>query len=237
MDEWLRGPAGVRVQPSTRQAWVGEQEIQLSRTLFDILVALLQQRGRVVETAELVRTAWGYDEPGDVHFVRTAVYRLRQRLRDAGARAVIEAIRGVGFRIPEDAADPTDEADRARELALKTATTAIFVLNADRRIVWANEAATQLTGYTAPELRALSSSADLCPPAQRKWREGAWLDVLAGKHLKRGEVDLVQKDGRWVSVSASWKPLRDENGTVEFAILEFWAPAAALPDSAHRAAG
>lgn len=237
MEEQLRGPDGLRVDPATRQAWVGDEELELSRTLFDILVALLEQRGRVVRTTDLVRAAWGYEDAGDVHFVRTAVYRLRLRLRHAGANAMIEAVRGVGFRIAHDLADPAVQARRAGELALETAATAIFLLNRKREIVWANQAAAALTGYSADKLRSLSSSADLSPPVQRELRGRAWHDVLAGKHLRRRDVDVVQKNGRWVTASASWKPLRNADGVVEFAILEFWSLAATMPDSEHRAAG
>lgn len=237
MDEQLHGPDGLRVDRATRQAWVGREELQLSRTLFDILVALLEQRGRVVKTADLVRSAWGYDDPGDVHFVRTAVYRLRQRLRDAGADVPIEAVRGVGFRIGQHLDAQSVEARLARELALETATTAIFVLNTAREIVWANDAATTLTGYSVGELRSLSSSADLSPPGQRDLRYRAWLDVLSGKHLRRRDVDVLRKDGSRVSAGASWKPLRNATGEVEFAVLEFWSVEATLPNSEHRAAG
>ena len=226
MNESLRGPSGLRLNRETRRVWVGEQEVDLSRTLFDLLSTLLQQRGRVVETSELVRAAWGYDEAWDIHFVRTAVYRLRQRLRDAGADQVIESVRGVGFRIADDDDDEQAvEAQRASELALQTASTAIFLLNAERRIVWANPAALELTGYDVAELQALQSSEDLSPPEQRELRHQAWLRVLSGKHLRRSEVDVMRKDGEWVSADASWKPLRSPEGAVEFAILEFWPPA------------
>src|SRR5207237_1677032 len=57
----LRGPGELRLDPRTRRAGVGDRELPLSRTEFDLLAALLRAPGRVFDRPQLMETVWGPD--------------------------------------------------------------------------------------------------------------------------------------------------------------------------------
>lgn len=227
-DDWLIGPGDLRVSKARRRAFAGRRELPLTKTTFDVLATLLARRGEVVTIEELVREVWGYEAVGRPGFARTAVYRLRKELKAAGVEDPIEAIRGVGFRI----ADQLDEAGAGTEAstqfdlqsALMTAMTAIFVVSPDQRVIWANHAAERLLGYSIDELRALPTTAMLAggsdPAVYDRFREL----IRSGRTLQ-GPAKTRRKDGTVIDVPASWKPVFDSQGELEYTIVELWAEA------------
>ncbi len=86
----------VRVDPQTRRAWAGKDEIALTATEFNLLVALMSAGGRVVERAELMSSAWGQADYAASRTVDVHVAQLRSKL---GASSPIETVRGVGYRV------------------------------------------------------------------------------------------------------------------------------------------
>jgi PAS domain S-box-containing protein len=232
VDEWLSGPGDLRVNAATRHAFVGGRAVELTRTPFDLLVALLRERGRVIPTADLIRAVWGFEPTDDIHFARTAIYRLRKQLRAAGAPHVIEAIRGVGFRIPGDVDLADDDPVVIGDIVATGSSTAMLVVTPDRRVKWANRAAVELTAYSVEELRALTSTAELTPPERRPITDGFWHAVTRGHHQRSHGVELLTKTGNRVTVNSSWKPLPgyEEAG---FTILEIW-PCGDVPGSDPR---
>ena len=98
----LRGPAGLRLDPRTRRAGVGERELPLSRTEFDLLAAFLRSQGEVLGRGQLMETVWGAgcvvgDRTIDVH-----LKALRRKIKEAGGDPlVLETVRGVGYRLRE----------------------------------------------------------------------------------------------------------------------------------------
>jgi DNA-binding response OmpR family regulator len=96
----LRGKGGLRLDPESRLAAVGETVLPLTRLEFDLLNLLLANAGRVLTRERLLELAWGYDFAGDTRAVDSAVKRLRAKLRAAAPEAdSIEAVRGVGYRL------------------------------------------------------------------------------------------------------------------------------------------
>ena len=86
---------GVRLSPSTREAWSDGREVELTTIEFDILDLIVRSAGRVVSRDELTaaihqRPASPLDRSLDVH-----VSHLRKKLGRRGA--VIRTIRGVGY--------------------------------------------------------------------------------------------------------------------------------------------
>ena len=99
-DRILHGPGGLRLDPADRGAIVGEVTLDLTRLEFDLLHLLLASPRRVFSREQLIEKIWGYDAAGDERLVDSTVKRLRAKLRAAGSDAdVIEAVRGVGYRI------------------------------------------------------------------------------------------------------------------------------------------
>jgi two-component system response regulator CpxR len=95
----------LRVQPGDRQAWVGARELNLTGAEFQLLLALAQRAGEVVDKATLTRLSLGrelerFDRSIDVH-----VSRLRHKLAEASDAAPrIESVRGSGYLLLAGAA-------------------------------------------------------------------------------------------------------------------------------------
>lgn len=85
----------VELDPATRRVRLEGEEVALTTTEFNLLEALLDADGRVVERAELLATAWGVADYGSSRTVDVHVAQLRAKL---GTRAPIETVRGVGYR-------------------------------------------------------------------------------------------------------------------------------------------
>ena len=72
----------------------------VTRTEFDLLLALAEQPGRVLSRAKIARRLRGDRGGGDVHVVDVHVRNLRRKIEDDPARPRrIETIRGRGYRI------------------------------------------------------------------------------------------------------------------------------------------
>ncbi len=85
-----------------RKVFVGECEIVLTRSEFDILQLLLSQTGRVFTHEQLYLCAFGEDVAADVpiNAVRCHISRIRHRLRTAPApENYIVSVRSVGYQI------------------------------------------------------------------------------------------------------------------------------------------
>jgi len=85
----------VRVNPTTREAWIDEALVDLTSTEFDLLEMLMRSAGRVVSRDEITaalfeREATPYDRFLDVH-----ISHLRKKLE--GGRSLIRTVRGVGY--------------------------------------------------------------------------------------------------------------------------------------------
>jgi DNA-binding response OmpR family regulator len=94
--EWQVG--ALRLLPDERRALVESQELILTGAEVQLLLALAQRAGELMDKAALTRLALGrelepYDRSIDVH-----VSRLRHKLAAASARAPrIDSVRGAGY--------------------------------------------------------------------------------------------------------------------------------------------
>lgn len=85
----------IRVNPTTREAWLDDSLLDLTETEFDLLEMLMRSAGRVVSRDEITaalfeREATPYDRFLDVH-----ISHLRKKLE--GGRSLIRTVRGVGY--------------------------------------------------------------------------------------------------------------------------------------------
>lgn len=98
----------VRMHEDRRAVGFGSVEVALTPLEFALLRHLLSEPGRVWRFDELVHKVWRTDHIGDVSQVHAVVKRLRAKLARAGAPLVIEAVRGVGFRLTWESATDAD---------------------------------------------------------------------------------------------------------------------------------
>ena len=95
----------VSLDRSTHRVVVGDEDVQLTATEFDLLAHLMSRPGRVFTREELLSEVWGYSSAGGTRTVDVHVAQVRSKLGDASP---IRTVRGVGY----SAADPgsgTDE--------------------------------------------------------------------------------------------------------------------------------
>ncbi len=100
-------PEGAKVQYKdlsidldSYRVWIENTEITLTVTEFNLLLELLQNRGRVRTRDQLLDRVWGYQFDGYARTVDTHIRRLRQKLGEEYAEA-IETVRGIGYRFKE----------------------------------------------------------------------------------------------------------------------------------------
>lgn len=94
------GPVSIDVEG--HHAFVDGRPLELTATEFKLLRTLVQRRGRVQTRDELLNVVWGYQHAGYGRTVDTHVRRLRDKL--GGAQALVETVRGVGYRFRRDPA-------------------------------------------------------------------------------------------------------------------------------------
>lgn len=80
---------------------VAGRAIDLTATEFKLLKLLMQRKGRVQTRENLLVNVWNYDTDTETRTIDTHIRRLREKL--AGRAGLIETVRGVGYRINEQA--------------------------------------------------------------------------------------------------------------------------------------
>jgi DNA-binding response OmpR family regulator len=87
------------VDPERVEARKDGQLLPLSRTEFQVLAAMVANRGRTLARDKLLRDVWGYAYAGDGRVVDNLVYRLRLKVEDDAADPKhIKTVRGFGYR-------------------------------------------------------------------------------------------------------------------------------------------
>ncbi len=73
----------------------GEAEVDVTRTEFDLLMALGRRRGQAVSKEHLLSAVWQFDSY-DPNLVEVHISALRRKLEEHGDR-VIHTVRGIGY--------------------------------------------------------------------------------------------------------------------------------------------
>jgi two-component system phosphate regulon response regulator PhoB len=93
----------LEVDPDGHHVYVAGEEVSVSALEMRILVYLFDARGIVRTRHDLLTQVWGYQPEVNSRTVDTHVKRLRQKLGQAGA--LIETVRGLGYRLTDDDGD------------------------------------------------------------------------------------------------------------------------------------
>lgn len=89
----------LTVDLAARTVRRGSDQLPVRPREFDLLAALIRQRGRVVSRAKLLREVWGYAAGTESRTVETHLAALRQHLREDAAKPYIVTVRGAGYRL------------------------------------------------------------------------------------------------------------------------------------------
>ena len=78
------------------------KEVELTRVEFDLLTCLLGAPGRVFTRSQLIDRVWGDGFAITDRTIDSHVKSLRRKVTEAGGHpAMIETVRGVGYRVNE----------------------------------------------------------------------------------------------------------------------------------------
>jgi DNA-binding response OmpR family regulator len=100
VEDSVRRFAELEVDPDSREVRVDGAAVDLTRTEFDLLAALVSRPGRVLQRETLLREVWQTDWEGSVRLVEAHMSNLRRKLLAAGLSSPeIRTVRGVGYRL------------------------------------------------------------------------------------------------------------------------------------------
>ena len=90
---------GVKMNVKKHEVTVDGQAVTLTLKEYELLERLMRNRNIVLTRDQLLEDRWGYDFDGETRTVDVHVRTLRHKLGEKGA--IIETVRGVGYRIGE----------------------------------------------------------------------------------------------------------------------------------------
>lgn len=91
----------LKMNPLQKSAMVGEQEIYLTGTEYEVLCFLLKNKIRAVSREELLDKIWGVDVMIETRATDDVMKRLRKKLKERNCSVCIETVWGYGFKIKE----------------------------------------------------------------------------------------------------------------------------------------
>jgi DNA-binding response OmpR family regulator len=89
---------GIAIDLPSRRVRVGDQNVQLSTTEFELLAYLMRNRGTVLSRAQILRSVWGYDHDPGTNVLDVYVGYVRRKLDASGAAGRIVTVRSLGYR-------------------------------------------------------------------------------------------------------------------------------------------
>jgi two-component system, OmpR family, response regulator len=96
----------LKLDPAGRRAWRGEAELTLTAREFAILELFMRRAGQALTRVQLLEGAWDMAFESRSNIVDVYVRYLREKIDRPFARASIETVRGVGYRLREDGGAP-----------------------------------------------------------------------------------------------------------------------------------
>jgi two-component system KDP operon response regulator KdpE len=80
-----------------RRAFIGENDLHLTRTEYAILAELVHHMDAIVTHDELLTQVWGPEYRGSNHYLHTYLGRLRKKLGEYGG--LLETVPGMGYNL------------------------------------------------------------------------------------------------------------------------------------------
>ena len=85
-----------------RQAFRGEEEIDLQPQEYGLLRYLMSNSGRVVTRTQILKNVWGYDFHPSTNLVEVHVCRLREKIERPPKPKLLRTVRGAGYILADD---------------------------------------------------------------------------------------------------------------------------------------
>jgi two-component system alkaline phosphatase synthesis response regulator PhoP len=87
---------GIRVSLEEHRVKKNDEEIELTPKEYNLLEAMMNNRGKVLSREQLLDSVWGYDYTGDTRTVDIHIQRLRKKL---DCTNLIETVFGFGYKM------------------------------------------------------------------------------------------------------------------------------------------
>lgn len=99
----------LSLDPATHDVRRGDTSIRLTAKEFTLLEYFMRRPGRVLTKPQLLDGVWDPAYEGDVNIVEVYVGYLRRKIDGPFGRKSLETLRGVGYRLVDDAASSPPE--------------------------------------------------------------------------------------------------------------------------------
>jgi DNA-binding response OmpR family regulator len=87
----------IQVDTLARMIIRGNEEIELTKKEYDLLITFLQNINRVLSRELLLEKVWGFDTLVETNVVDVYVGYLRNKLHSSDGEQYIQTIRGMGY--------------------------------------------------------------------------------------------------------------------------------------------
>jgi len=90
----------LRIDVAGREVWLGDEELQLTRTEFDVLDVISGQPDFAFSRRQIIDQVWDVGWVGDEHVVDVHIANLRRKLGDdPNDPRYVLTVRGIGYRM------------------------------------------------------------------------------------------------------------------------------------------
>lgn len=89
------------MNPTTHEAYVDGNRLELNRKEYNILLYFMTRPNHLIDKAVLAEAVWGdhIDQADNFDFIYTQVKNLRKKMNEAGAGIEIKAVYGLGYKL------------------------------------------------------------------------------------------------------------------------------------------
>ncbi|RNA70317.1 response regulator transcription factor [Alteribacter keqinensis] len=94
----------VEIHPDNYEVFLRNQPMELTPKEFELLLYLVNHKGRVLTRDQLLNAVWNYEFVGDTRIVDVHISHLREKIEPNTKKPVyIKTIRGLGYKLEEPA--------------------------------------------------------------------------------------------------------------------------------------
>ncbi|WP_026690636.1 response regulator transcription factor [Alteribacter aurantiacus] len=94
----------VEIFPDNYEVFLKNQPMELTPKEFELLLYLVNHKGRVLTRDQLLNAVWNYEFVGDTRIVDVHISHLREKIEPNTKKPVyIKTIRGLGYKLEEPA--------------------------------------------------------------------------------------------------------------------------------------
>jgi DNA-binding response OmpR family regulator len=92
----------LTVDTDLRLVKVQDEVVDLTKTEYDLLVYLMQNKNFVLSREQILNNVWGYEYVGETNVVDVYIRYLRSKLDEHYDKKYIHTIRGVGYIVKDE---------------------------------------------------------------------------------------------------------------------------------------